>query len=408
MNTREIRKILQETAYSHESGTPEELRAAEYLKARCEALGIPAHLEAFEVENAAVKKAVLSADGVNVPCEAYLNCGSGTVEAPFVYLPDQDPASLLRCKGAVVMIDTGLSKFTYQDLLDNGAAAIITYNGNAFYPTRDIRVQALRPHVHCGRKVLAATVNVKDAVRLVERGTKTVRLEIEQDEFTADSHNVVAEIPGRKDEWIVISAHYDSVCISHGAYDNMTGCIGLLGILEAMKKGAPHSYGIRAVFCGSEERGLLGSKAYVRDHKDELDRLALNVNLDMIGTYMGRFTACVSAEQALIDYLKYYGMEQGFGLKARSGAYASDSTPFADSGVPAFSFARLAGEAIAPIHVRYDTMKVVSPEQCLRDIAFIAGFVGRMADAFKCPVGRTIPDCVKKELDEYMGRARKE
>ena len=407
MNTREVRQILKDTAFPHESASPEELKVAEYLKTRCEALGLRAWLEAFSVDNATVKKAELTADGVSIPCEAYLNCGSGTVEAPLVYLPELDPASLLRCKGAVVMLDTGLAKFTYQDILDNGAVGFITYNGNAWYPNRDIRVQQLRAHVHCGRKIPGVTVNVKDAVRLIESGAKTVRLEIGQDEFTADSHNVVAELPGKKDEWIVISAHYDSVCISHGAYDNMTGCIGLLGILEALKKGAPHSYGIRAVFCGSEERGLLGSKAYVRDHKDEMEKIALNVNLDMIGTYMGGFTACVSAEQALIDYLRYFGMEQGFGIKVRSGVYASDSTPFADGGVPAFSFARLAGEAVAPIHVRYDTMKVVSPEQCLKDIAFMARFVGRMADAFKCPVGREIPDTVKKELDEYLGRARK-
>ena len=35
-----------------------------------------------------------------------------------------------------------------------------------------------------------------------------------------------------------------------------------------------------------EERGLLGSKAYVRDHEEELDKIVLNINLDMIGTYM--------------------------------------------------------------------------------------------------------------------------
>ena len=32
-----------------------------------------------------------------------------------------------------------------------------------------------------------------------------------------------------------------------------------------------------------EERGLLGSKAYVRDHEEELDKIVLNINLDMIG-----------------------------------------------------------------------------------------------------------------------------
>lgn len=408
MNARQVRQILKDTDFTHESGSAEELKVAEYLKARCEALGIEAHLEAFEVENANVKKAVLTAGGVSYHCEAYLNCGSGTVEAPLLYMPTLDPASLTRCKGCIVLLDSGVGKFTYKDLSENGAIGFITYNGNAYYPNHDIRINQLRSYTRDGHeKMLGVTLNVKDAVKLVESGAKTARIEIEQDEFVCDSHNVVAEIPGKKDEWIVLSAHYDSTALSKGAYDNMTGCIGLLGVLEAMKKTAPNNYGVRAVFCGSEERGLLGSKAYVRDHKDELEKIALNVNLDMIGTYMGHFIARVSAEEALASYIKYLAMEQGFGLEARTGIYSSDSTPFADNGVPAFSFARNAGNAVAPIHVRYDTMKVVSPEQCLKDIAFITLFVDRMANAFKCPVSREIPQSVKDELEEYMGRKRK-
>ena len=64
-------------------------------------------------------------------------------------------------------------------------------------------------------------------------------------------------------------------------------------------KGKEMNYGLRFVFCGSEERGLLGSKAYVRDHEKELRQTVLNINLDMIGTYMGKFIAGVSAEEKL-------------------------------------------------------------------------------------------------------------
>ena len=49
MNKRSLRQIFKDTDYVHRSGTPEELRAAEYLKARCQALGVPARLESFPV-----------------------------------------------------------------------------------------------------------------------------------------------------------------------------------------------------------------------------------------------------------------------------------------------------------------------------------------------------------------------
>ena len=187
----------------------------------------------------------------------------------------------------------------------------------------------------------------------------------------------------------------------------MSGCAGLLGVMDALKD-KKLNYGLRFVFCGSEERGLLGSKAYVRDHEAELEKTALNINLDMIGTYLGYFLACVSAEDALTHYLKYMAAELSFPVDAYSGVYSSDSTPFADKNVPAVSFARIAGGAAAPIHCRYDTPDVLSMAQLKKDIAFITEFTRRMADSAVCPVGRTMPEKVRKELDEYLNRKRKD
>ena len=119
-----------------------------------------------------------------------------------------------------------------------------------------------------------------------------------------------------------------------------------------------------------EERGLLGSKAYVRDHEEELDKIVLNINLDMIGTYMGKFIARVFAEDKLSHYISYMAAEVGFPVASKTGVYSSDSTPFADKGIPAVSFARIAGGNVAPIHCRYDLKEVMSMEQLQRDIDF--------------------------------------
>ena len=413
MNRKQVRQILKDTDYIHTSGTAEELRAAEYLKAACEKLGAPAHLEAFAVEMATVKAASLTAvlpggGKREIPCKGYKLCGSGEIEAPLVYLPDTDPASLVKAAGSIVMLDTGIGHFTYQDLVKNGAKGIITYDGNVNFADRDIDHKELRPHVVGeAEKLLAVSINAKDAFELVKSGAKTVKIRVEQDEFEGESHNVVAELPGESDEWIVMTAHYDTTPLSRGSYDNMSGCIGLLAAIEALH-GTKHRYGLRFVFCGSEERGLLGSKAYVAAHEEELEKIALNINLDMIGTYMGRFIARVSAEEGLVQYIRYFASIRGFGIKASSGVYSSDSTPFADKGVPALSFARLAGSNMAPIHNRYDTPAVLSDKQILDDCAFINAFTKEMADAAKCPVKREIPEKVKKELDEYMNRKRRE
>ncbi len=409
MKLTSIRTILKDTEYTRTGGSDEELRCAEYLKSCCEKLGARAWLETFPVDMAVMKKAVFKADGREIPCRGYFNCGSGKVEAPFLYLPNTDPASLVSVRGRVVMLDSGVRYFLYHDLLENGALGIVTWDGDVNYRDRDIDQKELRGYVRDGAdKLLCVNVNAKDAEKLVRSRTATASIEIEQDEYTGESRNVVAEIPGETDEWIVLTAHYDSTSLSKGSYDNMTGCIGLLGVMEDMLASAPNRYGLRFIFCGSEERGLLGAKAYVAAHEAELGKIALNINLDMLGTFMGRFIACASAEEKLAGYLEYLCSEIGWGISARTGVYSSDSTPFADKGVPAVSFARLASDSFAPIHDRYDTKDVVDAEQLRDDIDFISYFTDCMANAVKCPVSREIPESVKNELDEYLNRKRKE
>ena len=407
MKRESIRAILEETDYIRTSGSKEEKKAAEYLKAQCEERGIPAEIEAFDVETAEIHAASLTADGKEIPCKGYKLCGSGSVEAPLCYLPNTDPASIAGAKGKIVMLDTGITYWLYQDLLDAGAAGFITYDGDVHYRDRDIDQKMLRPHVSKGRKVPCVNINAKDAFELIKSAPETVTILIEQTESVTTSQNVIAEIIGKTDEWIAVTAHYDSTPLSHGAYDNMSGCIGLLGIMEALKEKAPLRYGLRFIFCGSEEVGLLGSKAYTTAHEAELGSIALNINLDMIGTYMGRFIARVSAEEKLVHYLEYQSALTGWGMNARQDIYSSDSTPFADHGVPALSFARIATKNQATIHTRYDTKELMSEAQMSADIDFITEFTYRMADAAKCPVSREIPEAVQTKLDEYLLRKRK-
>ena len=409
MNKRALKKIFTDTDYVHKSGTSEELQAAEYLKARCGEFGVKAWLESFPVSMAEIEEAHVYADGSEIPCKGFYCCGSGEAEGELYYMPNTDKVSIAGAKDKIVLMDTsGITFFAYQDLMKAGAKAILFQNGNLHYPDRDIDERDLREAVVGEeRKVLCAMIHSESAVKLVKNAVKRVKIEINQKEWEGESHNVVAEMPGERDEWIVLSAHYDTTALSHGSYDNMTGCVGLLGVMEAMR-GKKLNYGLRFVFCGSEERGLLGSKAYVDAHEEELEKIVLNINLDMIGSIMGKFIGCVSAEEKLANYLSYMGAEVGFPISVRTGVYSSDSTPFADKGVPAVSLARLAGGSVAPIHVRYDRPDVLSMDQVQKDTAFIAEFTRRMAQAAVCPVDREIPESVKKELDEYLYRKRKD
>jgi len=404
MNASEIMKIFEDTAYVRMGGTDAELRAAEYLAGCCEKMGMAARIEDFPVDMANLQEAVFEADGVSVTCKGYFNAGSHEVEAPFYYLRSTEPYALKQCRGKIVMIDGYMGYWMYQDLLENGAVGFVTYDGNANYCDRDIDQRELRAFVHKGNKIPGVNINAKDAIALINKGVTTARIVLKQEEYVGNSRNVVAELPGEIDEYIVLTAHYDSTSLSQGAYDNMSGSVGLLGIAEHFIS-HPHRYGLRFVWCGSEERGLLGAKAYC-EKEENLKNVALNINLDMIGCIMGKFIGCCSTEEKLVHYITYMGSELGFPISVKQDVYSSDSTPFADKGIPALSFARIAPHNTATIHNSYDTIALMKGEQMVEDIDFIVAFTDRMANAKLCPVAKEIPDSVKEKLDIYLARKR--
>lgn len=406
MTEKKINKIFRDTAFIRTGGSDEERRAARYIADFCEeATGKAAKFEEFEVQMANMSEAILTVDGKDIPCKGYLCCGSGEVEAELCYLPQRDRYSLSLCKGKIVMIDGGLAYWAYRDIIESGAVGFITHTGNINYSDREIDAKELRAYVANGEKLLGVNINEKDAMSIISNDGKRAKIRVIQEEYVGKSANVVLDLPGEIEDTIILTAHYDSTPLSVGAYDNMSGCIGLMAMAEHFAK-AKHKYSLRFVWCGSEERGLLGSKAYCSMHGDELSKIVLNVNLDMIGCTMGKFIACCSSEESAAHYIKYMGYELGFQIKAYQDVYSSDSTPFADSGVPAITFARSAPIGNATIHNSYDTMKVMKAKQMQIDIGFITAFIERMACSVLCPVAREIPANVKEKLDKYLFRKK--
>lgn len=404
MNAEQIMKIFADTAYIRTGGSPEELRTAQYLQDKIAGLGLKAEIVPFDVPMSRIQEAVLQVDGVEVTCKGYLCAGSGEVEAPFYYLRDSSPYALSKCRGKIVMIDGYLGYWVYHDLLENGAVGFVTYDGNTNYADRDIDQRELRSYVHNGNRIPGVNINAKDAVELIRKGASTAKITLKQEEYTGQSHNVVLDMPGQVDEYIAFTAHYDSTSLSQGAYDNMSGSLGILGIAEHFAA-HPNRYGLRFIWCGSEERGLLGSKAYCAD-EEKLKNCVLNINLDMIGCIMGKFISCVTGEEKLCHYISYLGDELGFPVEVKQDVYSSDSTPFADKGVPAVSFARIAPPNTATIHNRYDTMALMKGEQMVLDTDFLIAFAERMANAARCPVAREMPENMKEKLDIYLCRKR--
>ena len=233
MNKKKLATIFRQTAYVRMGGTAEELRCAEYLQQLCQEMGMEAKIEGFPVQMSNIEEATLMVDGKNITCKGYSCAGTAEVEAPLYYLTSTDSYSLSLCKGKIVMIDGYLGYWMYRDILENGAVGFITYDGNANYRDRDIDQRELRAQVSEGvEKIPGVNINAKDAIALVNGDAKTAKIVLKQEQYEGQSHNVIAELPGEIPETIVFTAHYDSTSLSQGAYDNLSGSVGLLGIAE--------------------------------------------------------------------------------------------------------------------------------------------------------------------------------
>jgi hypothetical protein len=93
-----------------------------------------------------------------------------------------------------------------------------------------------------------------------------------------DAYNVVGEIPGtsKKDEIIMIGAHFDSWHTGTGATDNAAGSAVMVEVMRILKTlGLPLQRTVRIALWSGEEQGLLGSRAYVKEHFGDPETMKL-------------------------------------------------------------------------------------------------------------------------------------
>ena len=123
-----------------------------------------------------------------------------------------------------------------------------------------------------------------------------VELRTAVDRHVVPDRNVVALVEGSdprlKDEWVIVSAHFDhngadATQIFNGADDNGSGTVALIEIAEAFalaaKEGRRPKRSVLFAAWNSEERGLLGAWAYTEQPLAPLDTIAAVLNMDMIG-----------------------------------------------------------------------------------------------------------------------------
>jgi hypothetical protein len=205
------------------------------------------------------------------------------------------------------------------------------------------------------KKIPTVDVQLEDYTmlyRMVEHGDKP-RIHIvaeSKDLGVVPTFNTIAEIKGteKPDEYVILSAHFDSWDGGTGATDNGTGTLVMMEAMRILKKVYPNpKRTILVGHWGSEEQGLNGSSAFVADHPEIVNNIQAVFNQDN-GTgrvvkingagFLNSYDYLSRWLKAVPDTIRKHIKTTFPGWPARGG---SDNASFVAAGAPAFSLSSL-------------------------------------------------------------------
>jgi carboxypeptidase Q len=196
--------------------------------------------------------------------------------------------------------------------------------------------------------------------------------------------NVVAEIKGteKPDEFVILGAHLDSWELGTGALDNGCNAALVIDALRSIKaSGLKPRRSIRFILFSGEEEGLLGSRAYARSHRSELDNAAGVVIWDSgtgktTGFADGGRNDLLDSAKKLIAPLRQFGLTE-MKTDMESG---TDHVDFMLEGVPTFVADQDEANYLVNYHAVSDTYDKVDFVQLKRDVAEAAEFSFALAN----------------------------
>jgi len=406
--------FVKKLSFTRPAGSPEAKKAAEMIMEEIASLGGTSVYEPFKIPACRFHKygaKILAPYEKEIEVLPYGCSGSlpeGGVNLKFLYAEEGKPEDFLGIgdlSDTVVMLNA-LSLDAYKILCEKHAAAFMTISNKHYHnkDNHDLVYRPLRDRMLAFGKIPGFMVWAHDATEMVRDHVESIHLELISEDYEADCGNVVATIPGTEitNESMVVTAHYDSLTVGTGAWDNATGSATIMYIYRHFLKNAPRRT-MHFIWCDAEELGLLGSKAYVAQHEDLIkDEIRFCFNFDMCGTILGPSSVKVTGRESLMSYAEQFCKEMGHSARITRSVHSSDSAPFADKGVPSISLSRRS--TTADIHNRYDVIFPLSAEQLKKDGDIAVAFISRVIGSRVLPEPMGMPDDILKELDRYFGR----
>jgi len=311
------------------AGSPEAGRAADAVADAFRELALDVRFQEFHLVGYAADEPLLEVEGERWPA------------GPCMYAHDFDGEGIVRRIGASkAPVGEGLlPNFAVVDPDGRELARLLT---SPFSPGA---IPFMSSHAHITTPP-TAFVSRGDAERLTDGSH--VRLKVGGRFLPGRiERNVIADIPGRSDEHVVVGAHYDSVWRGPGAIDNASGVEGVRRIGELLAQ-RDLERGVRLVAFAAEEIKLTGSHYYVDEAqlRGELDLVVGMVNLDCIA--FGEKLNVLASPNSLLDRATEIARSQGlldrYELVTGPATGGVDSHWFATNKIP----------AVTVLHFPYD------------------------------------------------------
>ncbi len=181
--------------------------------------------------------------------------------------------------------------------------------------------------------------------RNVKRGVP-VELEVRvTNRFLDDdlqAYNSLGDIGGTDlvDQVVMLGAHLDSWHSGTGATDNAAGSAVMMEAMRILRAlGIRPRRTIRIALWSGEEQGLLGSRAWVRNHEDELDHISAYVNVDNgTGRIRGLYDQGNTAAAPIFEQILSPMRDLGVMTVRHQEVGGTDHLAFDRVGVPGFNF----------------------------------------------------------------------
>lgn len=385
------------------AGSEGEKIAREIAYRELESFGCNVKLEAFSTKVYEVKKAELRVtlpENRVVECSAIGFSGETTeegVEGELVYIESGDPVLLPEHGGWIGLASSRPNKDAWKKLVSKASGLIIAENS----PFRDLsRVDIPYEWRERFGNLPAVYVRYSDAVKLFS--AKRAILTLLQEYRDVQLFNVVAELRGAKypDEVVYVMAHLDSEYGVPGATDNAAGVALTLAVARELSK-EELKRTVRFILFSGEELGLRGSLAYVEAHKDELEKTALAVNLDVHGAALGTVSAVITGSKSLRYALEYVAKKLGINVNVSEDVMSSDSASFARRGVPSVNIFRSSGTGHL-MHTVQDSVSLLHPKGFDLVSLLALEFTKEVANAEEVPFEKELPEDIKRKVDDYF------